>query len=193
MRRQTSTRTAEVEIPTRPPFVAYGLGDSFAGPRILERWSRRGTVAKEIALGHGHRWSDQPWLEVATVNPVLVPEFYPQQMWDRRVRSRLESEREELTGRRLWHRTSGSGTEDADAVRVKVSTGELLEFPLQHLGPLSCGAAASTEGALIVITWLGPWSTQGLDLKRVETLEPYVLGLEQDRHRRLGSGDPEAD
>ena len=184
MEERRSPRPAEDDLSTSPPFVTYGLGDAYAGPGVLERWSRRGSVALEIALGHGLRWSDEPWLEVATLNPALVPEFYPQQVWSRRVRARLESEQDELIGRHLWDRRVEQPVDHTHVARVKVSGGEHLEFPLQHLGPLSCGATMSSEGALIIMTWVGRWHSDDLELQRIQLLEPYIQGLERDRQRR---------
>lgn len=167
----------------RLAFVPYGLA-RWPGIRVLERESHRGEVPKEIALGHGLRWSDAAWVEVATFHPDDTASAMPNEHWTLKIQARLESEAEERAhSQRSRDIPAGEPVLCVDTSLI--ADGQRVSAETWRLGELRCCAFSASVGSLVMVTWIGEWPRDARDLVPITDLTEYRVGLQTDLPRRI--------
>jgi hypothetical protein len=173
-KRGTMDRTSE--------FVAYGLPKSFAGPRVLERESWTSMMRKEIALGHGLRWTGEPWIEVGTFQPNSRNALSTSDNLAKSVSTRLEGEVEDLAGR-LVSGIRGQRFVEEPPMRITID-GVPIDVVTRRCGPLAAAGFHTVENALVIVATCEVRPIIPIDLTHICDLEPYRSGIETDLPRR---------
>lgn len=161
--------------------LAYGIAH-WHGPLVLERESQQAGRPSLVALGHGLRLTEAPWIEVAVHQPGSRLAASHPAILVTAVTHRLDQEAAERRARGMPSRPDGSWEPSAQTFTVDVD-GEPMPLPALYGGELRSGALRLGDAVLMITSYRYPdWD--GMSLVHVSDLTPYVLGALKDVHRR---------
>jgi len=161
--------------------LAYGLLH-WQGALVLERESQQAGRLALVALGHGLRWTEDCWIEVAVHQPGSKLALSHPAILVTAVDHRLDLEAGERRARGLPGGAPLHWRLEEQPVEVRVD-GRPLPLAVRGGGDLRSGAVRFAGAVLMITSYRCPdWD--GLPLSRVSDLTPYLLGAVADVKRR---------
>lgn len=154
------------ELPGESPFPVYVVG-GWDGPRYVAFHAHRHGRLREVTLGHGTRWSAQPWVEVTSFEPDSVRN-HPDEL-AKAASEHLEGLVNDFRVRGL--RQEPTGERSLDHLECIVA-GQRVEYvsALSDRG-ITVGALITPDSRGVLVAWTG--STPPASLEPTHDLEPY--------------------